>query len=269
MVRAGAGDLMLLLHTLLGAHQRTSHFLRFLCGHIFVQRSVTLREVLCVIFLLCKQLIDLNLMFTGGITHNLCAKSFFVFTWYINLLMHLVMRQKQIYQLTFLDLAVRVFNINELLEVNRGIALSNAPFRYLSKITIIKNCGDIEPKVELGVIAGKLHAEVAPYFLLDLVQVEDEVLLSLSICIFYLLPLHHLLDLRIVTFIVDFISVETVTPLDKVENLLNLILFQVLDGDVEAHLAGERTQADRVEVDHFVSHVLKHAVERQVVVLAK
>ena len=165
MVRAGAGDLKLLLHTLLGAHQRTSHFLRFLCGHIFLQRSVALREVLRVIFLLCKQLIDLNLMFTGGITHNLCAKSFFVFTWYINLLMDLVVRQKQIYQLTFPDLAVRVFNLNKLLEVNRGLlALSNAPFRYLSKITIIKNCGDIKPKVERGVLAGKLHAEVAPYF---------------------------------------------------------------------------------------------------------
>lgn len=64
-------------------------------------------------------------------------------------------------------------------------------------------------------------------------------------------------------------SVVLLPLLPRVDHL-DLVLVEGRDNDIEAlHLAGERTEADGVEVKGLLPHVFEHSVEGEMVVLSK
>ena len=100
-------------------------------------------------------------------------------------------------------------------------------------------------------------------------QVEDEVVFFLMIYLHFL-PHLNLVDNGGFVFILDLVVVQALGPSRVVEDWFNSVLLHVGDDQIKFdELRRERTQADRVEIDNLVSHVLEHAIEGQVVVLSQ
>ena len=80
-----------------------------------------------------------------------------------------------------------------------------------------------------------------------------------------LLPVFDLLQ-----FFIGFERSVVLLPLLPGVDNLDLVLVEGRDDDVEAlHFAGERTEADRVEVKGLLPHIFEHSIEGEMVVLSK
>ena len=114
-----------------------------------------------------------------------------------------------------------------------------------------------------------MNLEIAPHFLLQTVQVEDEVVFLLSIYLHWL-PNLNLVDNGGFVFILDLVVVQALSPSRVVEDWFNSVLLHVGNDQIKFdEFCREWTQADRVEIDNLVPHIFEHAIEGQVVVLSQ
>ena len=86
------------------------------------------------------------------------------------------------------------FYLLELLEVDLVLSLQTFFFCDLSEFLVVENGLHIEPKVETAGLRFELDFEVAPDFLVQAVQVEDQEVLGGAIAQLYRLPLFDVVD---------------------------------------------------------------------------
>ena len=102
-------------------------------------------------------------------------------------------------------------------------------------------------------------------------QVEYEEPLIVAFIVFdcALGPLHHLFEQRVFTFILfDLIVLQAPNPLCIWEDGLNRVFLHIRDDQVKfRELRRERSKANWMEVNDFVSHILEDSVEGEVVML--
>ena len=168
---------------------------------------------------------------------------------------------------------ISLLNLLEFIEMD-WVLVQALALRDLAQVIVVEDSRHIEPEVEIVDWGPELHLKVAPHLLVEPMQVQDQVVLRLDASVLVtdlnFFPLFHGVDERYFTLFLELIVLKALDPIVIREDGLNCIFLHVADDDVEVlKLTRERSKADRVEVDHLVTHVLEHAIEAQIVVLAQ
>ena len=140
-------------------------------------------------------------------------------------------------------------------------------FCQLLQLTVVEDCRHVQPEVERAWLTFECNFEVTVDSLLEVMQLDDEEPLSNSwtIWVFNLVPR---LGLSQLLFCEDVDMVFL--PFLVLRHELDLVFVECGDQQIKLiQLLWERSKANTVEIECLLSHVFKHPVEREMIMLSQ